>query len=247
LQRNNAGVGGGAYNCRLYNCTVTDNSAVGNGGGAGYSTLYNCTVTGNSSGISGTAFNSIIYANTNGNYGADTILNYCLTSPLPTNGIGNIDADPRFLNPAAGDFRLRADSPCIDAGNNLSGLAIVPFPHYDEHGNWVVTMVPYAYDPTDILGNARGVDGNGDGKKGWDIGACEYGSFKPPRFAPQVQATPNGFQLSVSGEPNKPIQIERSSDLVNWTPWIVVSGSSNAVPYMDPQAGVQMFYRAVVE
>jgi hypothetical protein len=31
-------------------------------------------------------------------------------------GEGNIDADPRFLNSASGDYRLRQDSPCIDAG-----------------------------------------------------------------------------------------------------------------------------------
>jgi len=29
-------------------------------------------------------------------------------------GEGNIDADPRFIDPLAGDFRLRSDSPCID-------------------------------------------------------------------------------------------------------------------------------------
>jgi hypothetical protein len=33
-------------------------------------------------------------------------------------GVGNIDADPLFVNPAKGDFRLQAGSPCIDAGAN---------------------------------------------------------------------------------------------------------------------------------
>ncbi len=32
-------------------------------------------------------------------------------------GEGNIDADPLFLDPDNGDFRLAADSPCIDAGD----------------------------------------------------------------------------------------------------------------------------------
>jgi hypothetical protein len=33
-------------------------------------------------------------------------------------GEGNIDADPGFLSPAAGDFRLGPSSPCIDVANN---------------------------------------------------------------------------------------------------------------------------------
>ena len=37
-------------------------------------------------------------------------------------GGGNIDQDPRFVNPEALDFHLRADSPCIDAGRSISGL-----------------------------------------------------------------------------------------------------------------------------
>jgi len=40
-------------------------------------------------------------------------------------GAGNINADPRFINEAAGDLRLRDDSPCIDAGNSL--VDINPF------------------------------------------------------------------------------------------------------------------------
>ena len=32
-------------------------------------------------------------------------------------GAGNIDGDPRFVNSATGDLRLRPDSPCIDAAD----------------------------------------------------------------------------------------------------------------------------------
>lgn len=36
-------------------------------------------------------------------------------------GTGNISADPRFRDPGNGDFRLRGDSPCIDAGTSETG------------------------------------------------------------------------------------------------------------------------------
>ena len=37
-------------------------------------------------------------------------------------GLGSFDADPLFVDPAAGDFRLQSGSPCIDAG--LAGIAV---------------------------------------------------------------------------------------------------------------------------
>ncbi|MCC6675822.1 MAG: right-handed parallel beta-helix repeat-containing protein [Phycisphaerales bacterium] len=45
-------------------------------------------------------------------------------------GTGNINADPRFLNEAGGDLRLREDSPCIDAANSL--IDINPFSPGDQ-------------------------------------------------------------------------------------------------------------------
>ena len=33
-------------------------------------------------------------------------------------GSNNIDADPMFVNPGSGDYRLMAGSPCIDAANS---------------------------------------------------------------------------------------------------------------------------------
>ncbi|MFH1743437.1 MAG: hypothetical protein ABIH23_30910, partial [bacterium] len=40
--------------------------------------------------------------------------------PRSHTGMGNIDADPRFIRPweeGSGDFHLMPDSPCVDAGN----------------------------------------------------------------------------------------------------------------------------------
>ena len=72
---------------------------------------------------------------------------------------GNLyDLDPLLADPAAGDFHLPYDSPCIDAGERL------------KHGNLSWPALP----ATDFYGDKRVVDGDADGKPAVDIGADEY-------------------------------------------------------------------------
>jgi hypothetical protein len=167
LTGNSANYGGGTYYCTLNNCTLTGNWAIssdyyfgydpGFGGGAYGSTLNNCVLTGNSASDSGggacdgTLNNCIVYFNTatNGaNYYQDQyggVLNYCCTTPMPTNGIGNITNAPLFVNYAGGNLRLQSNSPCINSGNNA-----------------------YVVGSTDLDGHPRIVGGT------VDIGAYEY-------------------------------------------------------------------------
>jgi hypothetical protein len=64
----------------------------------------------------------------------------------------NISADPMFVDPAAGDYRLQRSSPCIDAGtNDAPGLP-----------------------ETDFDGTPRIDDGDGDGFAVVDMGAFEF-------------------------------------------------------------------------
>ena len=82
-------------------------------------------------------------------------------------GAGNVDlGDPRFANAAAGDFRLRFDSPLIDAAEPLP-LGSGTF--YSGES------------PVDLGGVERIVDGraNGDPPARRDIGAHEY-ARRPP-------------------------------------------------------------------
>ena len=93
-----------------------------------------------------------------GTGGPATVLSYnFMNLPFPafaTDGGGNIFGDsPMYADTLNGDYSLAEGSPCIDAG-----------------------MSDGDYPPTDILGNVRVWDGDGDGIATIDIGAYEYGA-----------------------------------------------------------------------
>jgi hypothetical protein len=238
-------LGGGTDHCSLFNCVLTGNLSGGSGGAVSASTLYNCTLAGNGAAQGGggayqsALVNSILYHNSGDNYDSGTVLSHCCTSPLPTNGVGNITGPPLFMDMAGGDYRLREDSPCIDAGTNLLGLTLMD----PDTG----ALVGCICAPTDILGNSRFIDGNGDGKVAWDIGAYEFNSWKAPRFAVQPQLTADGWRLNVTGAPNKWARLQRSSNLRDWeqiwSGWMGPEGSAQVTD--SDQQGV-MFYRVVV-
>jgi hypothetical protein len=151
--------GGGAYGGTLNNCIVSSNWAQ-HGGGVASATANNCTIAGNvassrgGGSVNSTANNSVIYYNTasnNPNWYSTTRQACCTTPNLPPVMPGVVrdylTNEPRFMDPANGDFRLQDDSPCINAGKNI-----------------------YATNSVDIDGNPRIVGGT------VDIGAYEFPS-----------------------------------------------------------------------
>jgi len=197
--------GGGGVRCweysraTLINCTISENTSLGAGGGVASEegssmTLANCTISGNTSlGAGGGVYcsysspaltNCTIAENTASLYGGGV---YCTSTSSPTlpncilwantpqeiyvssgspvvtycdvqggyAGTGNINSNPLFVEPDNDDFRVQSSSPCIDAGDP----------------NFVPTP-----GETDLDGNQRVWDGNGDGTAIVDMGAYEFGS-----------------------------------------------------------------------
>jgi hypothetical protein len=159
--------GAGVYNYwsfpSITNCTFTDNRAQEVGGGLyndenSSPTVTNCIFWGDiadvapeiANGDSSTA--TVTYSDAQGGCS--------IASGCTTDGTGNIDADPLFVDAASGDLHLRPTSPCIDTGNTD---ALPPDTENLDDDSDVLEDIPF-----DLDGNPRVVDG------GVDMGAYEY-------------------------------------------------------------------------
>ncbi len=135
LNNSASSAGGGTRSTTLQNCLVVGNYAKGQAGGSYKGTLVNCTLVGNHAGSAGggayqaTLTNCISWANNRED--STVTLSHSCGSGYPTDdGNGNLAEDPRFvangsgfgLDHIPGDYRLRADSPCINAGANLDWM-----------------------------------------------------------------------------------------------------------------------------
>ncbi len=177
VANNISGGTGGGVSCgsscalQIINTAIVQNFAFGKGGGvyvtsSATSKIVNSLVWGNSADTEGQQ----IFLRPSTNFPSSvevvtTILEGGMASVEGDGtvvwGVGNIDADPNFMDPDGrddvpgtldDDYRLGASSPAIDAGDNA--------------------LVPVGVT-TDLVGNARVHDGDGDGVATVDMGPLE--------------------------------------------------------------------------
>ena len=199
------GYGGGTSQSYLYNCTVVGNEAHGTyyvyGGGVQSGSLYNTIVFGNSL----VAEDEDAYT-----YGEDVYNNgwYSQYNCL-------IGEDPGFVDETNGDYRLAADSPCIDAGGNS-----------------------YVMEDTDLDGNARIQHYT------VDIGCYEYELATPERdteadFAAQMAGTCYGVFVGVGRYTYTSSLTGPTIDATNMQTRCVAKGywrDENTVAFLDAAA-----------
>lgn len=232
--RNNTGWSGGGVsnlNCGTVftNCAFLGNYGAYIGGGIshflGTGTFINCTITGNNTPGDGGAIynglttsvtltNCIVYGNTGDGEVSDdsvkspTTITYSdVQGGYP--GTGNIDADPLFFDVAAGDVRLLAGSPCIDAGNNAA------FPG-------AITV--------DLAGDPRFVHNR------IDMGAYEYQLIAALDVTAQVQITRSGLRRNAAtGRFVQTLTLKNtSSSPINGPVSLVLDSLTNGVSLLNP-------------
>jgi hypothetical protein len=215
------GSGGGVYGGTLYNCLVVSNGAAVSGGGASASTLYNCTVNDNRAnryggGVSSSALtNCIVYFNMAvapyDNHGLASF-DHCCTTPMPTNGVGNITNAPQFVNYAGGDLRQNGVSPCIDAGDNSAVATSVDLAGYPRITRGTVDMGAYEFPGTSAIGfygwvQHHGIvidgttdydDPDGDGMNNWQEWVCYTCPTNRLMYLHLVSVVPVGADVAVT-------------------------------------------------
>jgi hypothetical protein len=193
-------------------------------------------------------------------------LNYCCTTPMPTNGVGNITNVPLFVDYAGGNLRLQSNSPCINAGLNayspgptdLDGLlrivrGTVDIGAYEFQGPG--SVISYAwlqqYDlPTD--GSADFTDPDRDGRNNWQewrCGTCPTNALSVLRL---LSATPHGTNATVTWQSVAGVNysLERSANLAS--PFMLLAtnivGQAGTTGYADTNAtgAGPFFYRVGV-
>jgi len=128
----------------------------------------NCILWGNWAGEAGDNYYVDEYDLLTGSY----FMHSC-TEPLPE-GEGNICADPLFVDVASDDYRLSAESPCMDAGSNASAAGDIDLAGNPRILHGVVDMGAHEFTSMSAL-----PDGKYDWQSGWNTLYLPFESLAP--------------------------------------------------------------------
>jgi hypothetical protein len=267
---NSAYDGGATRSSTLLNCTVVSNTGIA----LHYTVLTNCTVTGNfGPAYSSTFANCILYYNggvEGSNYDQDCYLTYCCTTPMPTNGIGNISVDPLFAGPSLTDLHLQPNSPCINSGFNAAVATATDLDGSPRITGGTVDIGAYEFpNPASVISYAwlqrhglstdgsadvQDPDGNGmNNRQEWicDTDRMDAGSVL--RIA-SVHVGTNGVSLTWQSADTRAYFIQRAPVLTRLadtfsTVATDIPGSAGTTSYNDTNApaGGTLLYRVGVQ
>ena len=162
------GGGIGCYNSSspvLTNCTIYGNTTVAQGGAIictfSSATIVNSILWGNSA--DGSLDQIYLYSGGSIDISYSNVQQESGAYP----GVGNINANPVFENPASNNFHLLPGSPCIDTGSNTA----------------------FGLPPRDFEGDIRILDGDDDGTPTVDMGVDEF-TKKPDLIVESIVINP---------------------------------------------------------
>jgi hypothetical protein len=270
--------GGGASLSKLTNCLIAGNSAV-QGGGISGGRLYNCTIASNTATAAGGVYpdgatiltNCIVFRNsaTNSpNYQFAPSFSHCCTTPLPA-GPGNFTNDPAFANPAASDFHLQTNSPCINAGINSAATSTTDLDGNPRIAGGTVDIGAYEFQtPASAIsyawlqqyglatdGSADALDTDGDGMNNWQEWRAGTDPTDPSSVLriSSISATGSVATLRWQSVSGIPYTLEFSTNLLPHPAFLpAVSniagiGATIACPYTNPAGSQQVFFRLRVQ
>lgn len=258
IQGNQAYTGAGVFTdgltTTIANSLIAGNKATFGGGimcSTGQVSIINTTISGNNATTGGGMYNdmsntsivnSIMYGNNSGIEGNPVSITYS-TLQETNAGTGNIESDPLFVNMPdygtapfiGGDYRLKQNSPGIDAGNNIA-----------------LQSLPADLRSTDILGNTR-IMNEADGGI-IDMGAYELQranqtitvtdlnkTYGDAAFEPGATAS-SGLTVSYASSDNN--IAEAFQDAADGNKWKIRVKRAGVVTITASQAGTALFYPA---